>query len=85
MKLSIENTGKLVEIDPPEDGRLRRGELWQGEAEDGTPVMLMAVMLVPLVHAKDPRWDKLDADRAKPMPQDQWHPEVERFPGRVLL
>lgn len=55
MKITIENTAKIVEI--TEDGQTMLARLWQGETEAGVPVHCYVTRIVPEVGAGDPDYD----------------------------
>lgn len=85
MKLSLTGTGREVRVVAPQIDSKSRATLWQGETENGVPVMALVVMLSPLIEATDPRQDEFERDYNVVMDSTELHPAVESFPSEVQL
>lgn len=54
MKLTLESTARIVELYGP----VMRGRVWQGETEDGIPVVALIAYVVPELAPDDPRQEQ---------------------------
>ena len=85
MKMTIESTGRLIELGVADSPHVTRAELWQGTADlDGIPVRVLAVVpvLTPLLEAMSPMQGEFDAERDVAV--EPW-PETTDFPGWIGL
>lgn len=55
MKITIEPTSKIVELEVRGTGCMMPARIWQGETDTGTPVQVYITRIAPEVHPEDPR------------------------------
>lgn len=85
MKMTIESTGRLIELGVADSAHVTPAELWQGTTEiDGVPVRVIAIVPVvtPLLTPMSPMQGEFDAERDVTV--EPW-PEVQDFPAWIGL
>jgi hypothetical protein len=80
MKITIENTSKLVKLEV--NGAEVPARIWQGETESGTPVQCFITRIAPEVPMDDPRNDVFARELAE---QAAPRPTVQAIPLRMIL
>ena len=79
MKLTIENTSRVVHVSPPAGAPRLLGRVWVGTTEQGVPVQLL-VLRVAVENGHDQGAFQQELE-STPAPT----PEVVAFPLRMLL
>lgn len=84
MKITIENTEKIVEL--MVDGRPVPARIWQGETESGIPVHCYITRIAPEIARDHPDVDRLTADFERELKRcADPRATVEAIPLRMLI
>lgn len=85
MKITIESTGKLVELEPA-PGHVVRARVWQGTTENGIPVQCFITRIAPEIPETDPRTDELTAEFERDLQRHaQPRATVQAIPLRMII
>jgi hypothetical protein len=84
MKITVESTSKTVEFIV--NGVSVPARMWQGETENGIPVLCFITRIVPEVPIDDPRHDEMAAQFDRELRRVAApRPAIEVFPAKLIL
>jgi hypothetical protein len=84
MKITIENTSKIVELEI--NGAIVPARVWQGENEDGIPVQCFITRIAPEIPVNHAQHDELTADFDRELQECvPPRPTVEAIPLRFII
>lgn len=84
MKITLENTDRIVELDI--DGTIVPARIWQGQTESGIPVHAYMTRIVPEVPLTDSRIDELTAEFERELRREATpRAAVQAIPLRLVL
>jgi hypothetical protein len=84
MKITLENTDKIVELIV--NGTAVPARVWQGATEDGIPVQAFITRIAPEISKSHPEIDRLTrAFDEQLRRQADMRPSVEAIPLRLIL
>ena len=84
MKITVENTSKIVELTL--NGATFPARIWEGTTETGTPVHCFITRIVPEVHETDPRIEELTAEFERELKRTaSARAETAAIPMRLII
>lgn len=84
MKITIESTGKIVEL--VYNGLCVPARVWQGETESGIPVQCFVTRIAPEIPKSHPRIDELTAEFDRELArQADPRPSVAAIPLHLII
>lgn len=86
MRITIESTGKIVELQPAGASGPVPARIWQGHTDTGIPVQVFVTRIAPEIPRSDPRIDELTEEFERDLQrQADARPSVQAIPLRMIL
>lgn len=89
MKITIESTSKIVEVEFLGDRgerHLIEARIWQGETDSGIPVQCFVTRIAPEIDRSHPRIDELTAEFERELLETvDPRPSVRAIPLRLMI
>lgn len=85
MKITIESTTKVVELELP-NGAVVMARVWQGETESGIPVQAFITRIAPEIPTSNPNIDRLTFEFERDLQRcEDPRPTVQAIPLRFII